>query len=74
MLELRRFLEEQQGETRTEEELKLLLDRHEPDPTLRYSGISCSCLCSCSHKNFWMDALKVTVLVMPHLKLPRFIS
>ncbi|XP_064077346.1 1-phosphatidylinositol 4,5-bisphosphate phosphodiesterase epsilon-1-like isoform X2 [Macrobrachium nipponense] len=35
MIELRRFLEEQQGEERTDEELKLLLDRHEPDPTLR---------------------------------------
>ncbi|XP_069959980.1 1-phosphatidylinositol 4,5-bisphosphate phosphodiesterase epsilon-1 isoform X3 [Cherax quadricarinatus] len=35
MLELRRFLEEHQGESRTEDELRLLLDRHEPDPTLR---------------------------------------
>ncbi|XP_071517355.1 1-phosphatidylinositol 4,5-bisphosphate phosphodiesterase epsilon-1-like isoform X2 [Panulirus ornatus] len=35
MLELRRFLEEYQGETRTEDELRALLDRHEPDPTLR---------------------------------------
>nr|XP_045618556.1 uncharacterized protein LOC123770570 isoform X4 [Procambarus clarkii] len=35
MLELRRFLEEHQGESRSEEELRILLDRHEPDPTLR---------------------------------------
>lgn len=35
MLELRRFLEEHQGEDRTDEELRSLLDRHEPDPTLR---------------------------------------
>ncbi|XP_037802088.1 1-phosphatidylinositol 4,5-bisphosphate phosphodiesterase epsilon-1-like isoform X2 [Penaeus monodon] len=35
MQELRRFLEEHQGEYRSDEELRSLLDRHEPDPTLR---------------------------------------
>ncbi|ROT68308.1 1-phosphatidylinositol-4,5-bisphosphate phosphodiesterase epsilon-1 [Penaeus vannamei] len=35
MQELRRFLEEHQGECRSDEELRSLLDRHEPDPTLR---------------------------------------
>ncbi|CAL4059438.1 unnamed protein product, partial [Meganyctiphanes norvegica] len=33
--DLRNFLEEHQGETRTDEELRTLLDRHEPDPSLR---------------------------------------
>ncbi|KAK4312307.1 hypothetical protein Pmani_016237, partial [Petrolisthes manimaculis] len=35
LLELGRFLEEQQGELRTQEELRTLLHRHEPDPFLR---------------------------------------
>lgn len=35
LLELGRFLEEQQGELRTQEELRALLHRHEPDPFLR---------------------------------------
>ncbi|XP_042223651.1 1-phosphatidylinositol 4,5-bisphosphate phosphodiesterase epsilon-1-like isoform X2 [Homarus americanus] len=35
MLELQRFLEEHQGEIRTDGELRVLLDRHEPDPSLR---------------------------------------
>ncbi|KAK7070497.1 1-phosphatidylinositol 4,5-bisphosphate phosphodiesterase epsilon-1, partial [Halocaridina rubra] len=35
MIELRKFLEEVQGEERSDDELRVLLDRHEPDPTLR---------------------------------------
>ena len=36
MLELRKFLEEHQGEERSDADLRNLLDRHEPDPTLRF--------------------------------------
>ena len=36
--ELQKFMEEQQGEEYTEEELEELLERHEPIPSLRSQG------------------------------------
>ncbi|XP_076030317.1 1-phosphatidylinositol 4,5-bisphosphate phosphodiesterase epsilon-1-like isoform X2 [Oratosquilla oratoria] len=39
LLELQRFLEEQQGEIKSEKDLHELLKRHEPDPTLRSQGL-----------------------------------